>query len=548
MGCGSSARTSGGPQPVLPAAQVHGPADPEKCLRAGCKFKKHSTQEHGYCCNLCRMKGEHGPLCEKCDLSKPSSSKSADRVSLKWEPSLLFGPKCMGFDIEGGVTATETMHIEPHKGELFASFGKWMSPEYQKAQKSGKWIVNPFISRLSSAGGKWVVDMCDQGSSKHTARITCLKSVTFSRDSRGNRLEPAVEQLTACYDLGKHGNVMMFRVDGHAKGSQHLWQETNYTGTRAEQEGGPARAVLVHRDSITGVDRIIALEGTGGVVSGMYDPKSDRPGRVVWDKKPEKMDLSSVGNGKATRLPFRPLSLLVVNGKVFMSSASWILQRVDGPEPVWKGIIDIQKLRATDGELMQQVGGIRGMTEVPNPAGGSSILFCWNPNSTSRSWILRADVAADGSVKQPVEETSVQAEAKKYLQTEHLSYTLAAYNNMPAAKLGPYICNLIGFEIVAHGPACSQLPLDEGQKTGGAKHGYWSGAGICCRVAAQDYFVMEVGGRGGTRRALTAVRCFAQSPFPEEEGTIYFGGYDCNNFPSEHTAWIYKCSSMTGKT
>ena len=142
MGCGSSARTSEGSQPVLPAAQVH-PADPEKCLRAGCKFKKHSTQEHGYCCNLCRMKGEHGPLCEKCDLSKPSSSKSADRVSLKWEPSLLFGPKCMGFDIEGGVTATETMHIEPHKGELFASFGKWMSPEYQKAQKSGKWIVNP---------------------------------------------------------------------------------------------------------------------------------------------------------------------------------------------------------------------------------------------------------------------------------------------------------------------------------------------------------------------------------------------------------------------
>ena len=119
---------------------------------------------------------------------------------------------------------------------------------------------------------------------------------------------------------------------------------------------------------------------------------------------------------------------------------------------------------------------------------------------------------------------------------------------MPRVQLGTKTCNLIGFEIVAHGPACSQLPLDEGQKTGGAKHGYWSGAGICCRVAAQDYFVMEVGGRGGTRRALTAVRCFAQSPFPEEEGTIYFGGYDCNNFPSEHTAWIYKCSSMTGKT
>ena len=96
-----------------------------------------------------------------------------------------------------------------------------------------------------------------------------------------------------------------------------------------------------------------------------------------------------MGNGKATSLEFRPLclgggggvlihenpmlgssgsrilvlgarktrqnpmapdffeccrSLVVANGKLFMSSASWILQRIDGPEPVWKGIIDIAKV------------------------------------------------------------------------------------------------------------------------------------------------------------------------------------------------------------
>ena len=28
----------------------------------------------------------------------------------------------------------------------------------------------------------------------------------------------------------------------------------------------------------------------------------------------------------------------------------------------------------------------------------------------------------------------------------------------------------------------------------------------------------------------------------EEPNTIYFGGYDCNSFPSNHTAWIWKCS------
>ena len=33
---------------------------------------------------------------------------------------------------------------------------------------------------------------------------------------------------------------------------------------------------------------------------------------------------------------------------------------------------------------------------------GSSILFCWNPNTKSKSWILRSDFADDGSVKERV--------------------------------------------------------------------------------------------------------------------------------------------------
>lgn len=39
---------------------------------------------------------------------------------------------------------------------------------------------------------------------------------------------------------------------------------------------------------------------------------------------------------------------------------------------------------------------------------------------------------------------------------------------------------------------------------------------------------------------LTAVRCYKGSPFPEEPGVVYFGGYDCNNSPCEDTAWVYR--------
>jgi hypothetical protein len=62
----------------------------------------------------------------------PSQVAQGERASLKWEPSLLFGAKAVGASPE--MTATETMHIEAHKGQLFASFGKWMSPEFVKKQ------------------------------------------------------------------------------------------------------------------------------------------------------------------------------------------------------------------------------------------------------------------------------------------------------------------------------------------------------------------------------------------------------------------------------
>ena len=36
-----------------------------------------------------------------------------------------------------------------------------------------------------------------------------------------------------------------------------------------------------------------------------------------------------------------------------MSSASWILERHDGPAPAWKGVIDISKIR-NDGKLAEE--------------------------------------------------------------------------------------------------------------------------------------------------------------------------------------------------
>eukprot|EP00439_Symbiodinium_sp_Y106_P055665 s2228_g7.t1 len=528
MGCKQSRTAPVHVQVREAPAAAGGPSRP-KCAREGCNFARHTDQPHGFCCNLCRANGQHGPLCQK--HTWPIAPPPDDRFKLSWHPSLLFGKGATGMKDFADLSATETMHIVAHKGELFASFGKWMSPDFQKRP------CKNFVGRLSSSDGQWEVDMRCQGSSEHAVRFACLKSITWTRDCRGHELTPAVEQLTLCYSLGAHGNIIMFRDDNdqNAPGTQYKWSETNYTGKITDPTASDsARAVIVHRDAVTGVDRIFALHGMRGALSGHYDADSKTPGHVVWDKDPEKVDLSAVKGG-ATKLEFRPLAFVRANGKLYMSAASVILQRVDGHNPVWKVVTDIAKFRS-DGKFHEAVGGIRGLTAVPCPSNPKqdSILCCWNPNSQSHSWILRMDPSDDGNLKPPVEESSIRKLAKAYLGTEDLHYSIGAYNDMLPTTFGTQRCHLIGFQICLGGSAKGAGP-DPGQKN------YWAGGGFAVRVAHNDYYVLEVGGRGSkSHRPLTAVRCYANSPFKDEAGTVYFGGYDCNSSPSNNTAWIYK--------
>jgi len=141
-----------------------------------------------------------------------------------------------------------------------------------------------------------------------------------------------------------------------------------------------------------------------------------------------------------------------------------------------------------------------------------------------------------------VEECSIQSLAKEYTKQTDIHYVLAAYNNMNEVRIGSTSLNLAGFEMVLTRQAMAQLPLDPGQTK--PHYGYWAGGGVVIRKGPGAYEVMEVGGPRAspsqTQPVLTAVRTFCQSPFAEEPDTVYFGGYDCNNAPSKHTAWIYK--------
>jgi hypothetical protein len=70
----------------------------------------------------------------------------------------------------------------------------------------------------------------------------------------------------------------MFRDDGDdsAPGTPQTWREYKYAEEAdwVDPGGGDkARAVTLHRDTVTGADRIVVLQGMCGVVSGAYDPQ-----------------------------------------------------------------------------------------------------------------------------------------------------------------------------------------------------------------------------------------------------------------------------------
>jgi len=59
------------------------------------------------------------------------------------------------------------------------------------------------------------------------------------------------------------------------------------------------------------------------------------------------------------------------------------------------------------------------------------------------------------------------------------------------------------------------------------------------------YLVRYPGGRYdlrsiNTSQALVATRTIRVSPFPNDGGTLYFGGYDANKATAHNTAWIFR--------
>jgi len=435
-----------------------------------------------------------------------------------WEHSYKAGYTDSKGHYAGG---SEMLQLAGHKGKLYAANSYWMDPRniwYGGTDESTAWAQ---ILRLDKPGGKWEVDL-EQG--PHHLRPEIIKSVTFTTDGDGNKLKEPVNLLVASSYRWRQGvfDITVFVRDDETGQWERI---TLVKGTGVAGENNSVRAIGMHRDKVTGVDRIFLPVGVLGMYSGVYDPTV--PGKIRWDSKSESGPVDT-----------RPLAVIEANGSLLFTSGAYIYERTDGPSPSYSVILDGAEI--TGEKVQSAVGGVRGLTAIPNPKGpGDSLLFVWSASSQTPGCIYRLDPDGKGGYAR-TEEVCLRELISEYLSGNPVYYVGAAFNDMlPVVDpdTGDTVY-LIGINAWIGGV---DFPIWTGKPIGG----FYAGAMYAIRDKNGNYWLNEVNGpHDGIKPPLVAVRAYSRSPFKnEEQKAVYFAGFVGDYGPSPNTSWVFRSTT-----
>lgn len=190
---------------------------------------------------------------------------------------------------------------------------------------------------------------------------------------------------------------------------------------------------------------------------------------------------------------------------------------------------------------------------ITHPASptGHSLLFAWSPNERSAGCMVRLD--PDGTNFSHHEEMCTRDVARSYLGENKdrleamVTFVIADYNYPLEVMRGAEPIQLMGFEMLLYSYSAYQFPIDVKQAArlhSGKKIAFSAGGGYMIRKGPSDYEVRTPGGPRYDPMAIyprqVAVRCYAESPFGDN--ATYFGGYDCNHYDSQGTAWAQRAT------
>jgi len=410
---------------------------------------------------------------------------------------------------------TEIRVLAAHGGKLYAGNGYW------EDRPGPEGLQGAQILALDGPGGRWRVDhsfdeRLPSGRPRDLA-VSALADINLATDGSGARLpRPASLLIGSTWDLT--GATRVFNRDD----ATGVWTATTLAQDRPAPDFLPQiRSFAVHRDRQTGINLVFAGQDPRGIFSGGYD--ANVPGRIRWTATPE-LDISRIStsafSGLAGRL--RVSSFAECNSRLYAAVGQQIYERIDGWEPQWR-------LLYTNPHPGHSETGLRGLTGVPSASDAGDVLLAAVEGSAPR--VVRVD-PKDGS-----EATDLDlAEFLNSRWQTQVGYVIAAYNDMAKARdaqRGDLL--LMGLETFIP----PRSPVPDGHRVVEIGHGRLDAGGwYLVRYPDRRYDVRSV----DTSQALVATRTIRVSPFSNDGGTLYFGGYDANKAPAHNTAWILRAS------
>ncbi len=426
----------------------------------------------------------------------------------------------------------EVMALAAQGKRLFAATDQWM---YPGPRAYGQILVK------NSAASRWRVFERTQ-----VLRVQALDSFQI----------PADQGLGAGHSL----LVTQVIVDGR---SQIQWlldgasSFTSHNSFTLASTAANVRAFGAHESG--GVWSIYAGAAPTGILRGTWS-KTART--LIWSKVPE---VSAAAPGSPGVQTQKVTGFADCAGALYVSIDTVLYRRNDGTLPRgtarWTPVYEEPPVSAHN-------SGLRGVTCVTHD-GGPSLLVSTEGNGD----VYRLDQLPQGSLRpgaqvapgrpwpglMPVLEFSPVPALRSMLAASgtavpakgkgSIDYVIAAYNNFETITVGGVTRQFFGIEHAYLGgcPATRRCgPTSFGLATfdSAACFGVRTDTG---GPSAPSYTLRCLSGPGftpsadpgkpiTTGQAFVSIRTITASPF--RNGRIYYGGYDCNFYPADGTAWV----------
>ncbi len=429
---------------------------------------------------------------------------------------------------------TETMALASQDGHLFAATGQW---EYSGPKPAGQVLVK------RSANAPWSVVETTEA-----LRVQAVDSFPIPADQ----------------GLGPGHSLLITQTIVNGR-SELQWLLDGATSFSPADSFGLATASVDVRSfgahESDGMWSVYAGANPTGVLAGTW---SKTEHTLVFDPKPE----VAAPRGASPSVPSQKVTAFAqCAGALYVTFDTRLYRRNDGDLPP-----DIARwvLLYQEPPVGVHNSGLRGLTCVSHDGSPSLLVSTEGNGDVERfdhlpSGRIDADPSAGPGDRvaqlNPVLEFQPIPALRQLLAAQgtivptsgkgSIDYVIAAYNNFESVEIDDVTRQLFGIEHAYLG-GCPSTRVCGPTAVGAATFD----AAACFAVRTDeagkvDYTLRCLGGPQFTPvtpvgnpirqgQAFVSIRTIKQSPFGD--GRLYLGGYDCNFYPADGTAWVASTS------